>query len=130
MINKKELRVGNYVLFSDDSLIFEVDEICECGISVSNEEEATYIEFEAFEGIALNKDCMFNLNENYFDFVGFGNRLIYQDKLFPAIKIEKLKSQWAFYFNHELIQFKTFLHEAQNFYFALTNNELETKTEV
>jgi len=81
-----------------------------------------------FKGIPLTEECVFELEDKYWDFIGFGTRLIYQDKLNTAIKIEKSKTQWAFYFNDELINFKDYLHEAQNLYFALTGQELTLNT--
>ena len=64
------------------------------------------------------------------EFVGFGTRIIYKHMKFNAIKIEMCAEDVAIYFNDELISFKKHLHELQNLFFALTNEELQFKTDM
>ena len=118
MIQSNELRVGSFYNYNDNP------------IKLDGSLLATYLQNDTdlyLYPIPLTEECVFELEEKYWDFVGYGTRVIYQDRLHPAIKIEKTKTQWAFYFNDELINFKDYLHEAQNLYFALTNNELNIK---
>lgn len=113
----KELRIGNLV---NHGKAYQN--------RYKNPNEISWMDLEdtsGYEPIPLTEECGFELEDKYWNFVGYGTRLIYQDRLHPAIKIEKLKTQWVFYFNDEIINFKEYLHEAQNLYFALTNEELK-----
>ena len=114
-MESNELRIGSYYNYDGDS------------IKLDGSTLASYLQNDTdlyLETIPLTEECVFELEEKYWDFVGYRTRVIYQDRLHPAIKIEKTKTQWAFYFNDELINFKDYLHEAQNLYFALTGKEL------
>ncbi len=140
-----ELKIGNYVLLYNpefwEQYIDKIVKVEGIDLSLSTKEkevwkdsfgslklvckEETFNQFSQYaKPIPLTEECVFELEDKYWDFVGYGTRLIYQDRLHPAIKIEKSKTQWAFYFNDELINFKEYLHEAQNLYFALTGTEL------
>jgi hypothetical protein len=77
--------------------------------------------------IALTEEYHLKLIDDEFEFVGFGTRLVYQHKIHKAIKLEWTNKQVAVYFNDKLINFKDYLHELQNLYFALTNEELTIK---
>jgi len=118
---KNQVKHGNLVLITPFK---------ESDIIVLNDDELellyVYKNWDRIKPIPLTEEWLLKLDEKFWNFVGFGTRIIYQDRLHPAIKIEQLNNdQWAFFFNDELIQFKEFLHDAQNIIFALTGEELK-----
>lgn len=122
MLHANELRIGNcYHLLEENVDIDDIYQISD-GDSLSD-----IWRYNNALPVELKENAQFELSDRHFNFIGFGTRLIYQDILYPTIKIEILKKQWAFYFKDELISFKDYLHEAQNFYFALTTKELPFK---
>lgn len=56
-----ELKVGNIIMFSEDSTIFQVTGINEYGVDVKNDDEETYIELEQFEPIQLTQEWLLKL---------------------------------------------------------------------
>jgi len=129
-MKSKELRIGNLLFYGEE--IKEVSTVHQDDTIRFKDKEKGSIgcfstDLLSIKPIPLTEECVFDLDDKYWDFVGYGTRLIYHDRLHPAIKIEKTKTQWVFYFNDELINFKDCLHEAQNLYFALTNQELISK---
>jgi len=120
-----EIRIGNFLQDEFGKIRYGyVTQINDSSVRLKMEFSRLLCSYKDVNPIPLTEECVFELEDKYWDFIGFGTRLIYQDKLNPAIKIEKSKTQWAFYFNDELINFKDYLHEAQNLYFALTGEEL------
>ena len=77
--------------------------------------------------IPTTEDWFRKLPDDEWEFIGFGTRLIVQHIKFKSIKIEYCHNQFAFYFNDELINFKVYMHDAQNLYYALTGTELILK---
>jgi len=116
-----ELRIGNYV-----NLIAEGHENEPDTFKWDIDDYEFYLDRMNFiKPIPLKEGWLFKLDNKIWSFEWYGNRLIYQHKIFKAVKIEQLPfNKWAFYFNENLIQFKSYIHEAQNLYFALTNEEL------
>jgi hypothetical protein len=53
-----ELKINNYVRFSEDSTVFIVNEVHESGLSVANEDEVTWIEIQEFEPIPLTEEWL------------------------------------------------------------------------
>lgn len=121
MINANELRVGNYVVFSEDRTIFKVIEISEKGLGIENKQEITWIEMETFEPIPLTEEillkCGFKCSrgESFQLMLNDWTNLYYNCGYFE-ISVNK----HAFSLNH--IQY---LHQLQNIYHSLTNKELE-----
>jgi hypothetical protein len=117
-MNEKELRIGNFVKganedtgLSKDLLVFALEGGIEC-----------------FSPIPLTEewfDLNINHKESEWNFIGFGTRIIVQHNIFKSIKLEHLpNNQVGLYFNEELIIFKDYVHQLQNLYFALTEQEL------
>lgn len=53
MIDPRELRIGNYVLYHEDGTIFKVTEIYKAGLGVENDTEETWIEGWQFSPIKV-----------------------------------------------------------------------------
>lgn len=103
MIDSKELRIGNLVLFSSNSTIFKVTGVSEYGIDVEDEVEETYMEYDNFEPMPITEEWLLKINCDF------------------EIKLDKkggiiLFQSYYHHINH--------LHQLQNLYFALTGNEL------
>ncbi len=118
-MNIRDLRVGNLILFAEDSTIFEVTEISEYGVNVKNEEEETYIEIDSFEGIGITEDWLIKFGfksvaGNYEFNNGTTNIVFYKNEIY-----ESIEGQWKWYPHIRHI------HQLQNLYFALTGEELE-----
>lgn len=75
--------------------------------------------------ITLTENILRNLLS--WDFVGFDTRITYKHMKFHAIKIEMRTDRVMVYFNDKLISCKRYMHELQNLFFALTNEELKLK---
>jgi len=56
MITANELRIGNWVNFSNDGINFKVIDISSGGIGVKNLDEETWIELDQFSGIPLTPE--------------------------------------------------------------------------
>jgi len=133
-----ELRIGNKIMFSDDSSIFEVKGMHEFGLDVANDIEETYIEYDQFEPIPLTEElllkCGFEEIKDYYD---IGKSMFFYD-------IDKSLENCEFYIyyntedkniyissmeNEESVSKKissiTSVHQLQNIFFALTNQELK-----
>jgi len=89
----------------------------------------TYSQFIKYiKAIPLTEENIELIDLELWGFVGFGTRKIYQHNIFKAVKFELLPNdQIAIYFNGELINYKSYFHEFQNFYFTLTSEELIIK---
>jgi hypothetical protein len=136
----QELRIGNYLII--DGVLVRVRSVYSFtnGSFKNNEGTVEAYRYDSifepkkisaginrFEPIPLTKDWNLKLSDDEFEFVGFGTRLIYQHKIHKAIKLECTHEQVAVYFNDNLISFKDYLHELQNFIFELTNEEITIK---
>lgn len=131
-----ELRIGNWVLYSEDGSIFRIEEIHKVGLNVRNIVEEIWMEHEYFEGIPLtekwlekfgfekgdNKHC--NSRFMYFSFpnskrlltVCIATNLICLHDIYNGIDDQKIIQ----------IPIETnYVHQLQNLYFALTGEELE-----
>jgi hypothetical protein len=110
LMKPNELRIGNYVLLNNpefwEQYIDKIVKIEGIDLILSTKEkevwkdsfgslklvckEETFNQFSQYvKPILLTEECVFELEDKYWDFVGYGTRLIYQDRLHPAIKIEK-----------------------------------------
>lgn len=119
MINTRELRIGNVIIFTEDNTISRVIEIDNEGIQVEIGDEITWIEKETFGPLILNEEILMKLNfikrdnifsitipnsNHYFDIFSW------KDKLYCEI-------------NSFTIEIKS-LHQLQNLYFILVGKEL------
>ena len=130
----QELRIGNFIMFSDDGTIFTVGSIEENGYTVQNEEGTTWIEAEEFEPILLTEEWLikfgFSKRDNSVSFSYYiGGNEITHDWLFDLTWLEKPERIGApnapFYRNGRHTIF--YVHQLQNLYFALTGEELTLK---
>jgi len=112
-----ELKIGNKVMFSDDSTIFEVTGIHEFGLDVIDEECGTYIEYDQFEPIPLTEEWLLNFGAKKMD-LGFDLKANNFNFSFNSILL-----CWL---NGIKIEIK-YVHQLQNLYFALTGTELTLK---
>jgi len=147
MIQSNELRIGNYVIFSEDSTILMVGEISEKGLVVQNEEETTWIEIENFDPIPLTEGillkCGFEVEKSadiyeydiYSIQISNNRSLCYcKHPLKNSTTGEKTTDDaWWFddYFGPSFTNFGDdfwckikHLHQLQNLYYALTGEEL------
>lgn len=97
------------------------------GIILRGHPLTEYVDY--LQPIPLTEEWLLRLPDSEFDFVGFGNRQIWQHKRFMSIKLEYAHGQVFVYFNDEMINIKDYLHEIQNLFFALTGEELTFQTE-
>lgn len=74
--------------------------------------------------VKLTEEWFRKLPEEEFEFVSFGDRLIWQHKKFRAIKYEFSADCCFVYFNDNMINIKLFVHEWQNIHKALTGEQL------
>jgi hypothetical protein len=131
MIKANELRIGNWVDFSEDSTLFQVTEISEKGLGVKNDNEETWIDLDQFEPIPLTPEILVNnlgfekIEESYSGFHFENERCwIY---IFPKsgrfeIEINCGVDRFNLYSNYKLE-----LHIFQNLYYFITSVELEIK---
>ena len=123
----KELRIGNIIKFSEDGTIFEVGSIETNGFTVQNEYETTWIETECFEPIPLTEEWLLKL--------GFELKTNNSPQTFQKIgqynfKVKKWKSNLSgvdLSGCNNLGRKIKYVHQLQNLYFALTNQELTWK---
>ena len=116
-----ELRIGNIIQYSEDSVIFKVIGVHEYGLDVENDIETTYIELDQFEPIPLTEEWLFKFGfkkdgkYNSSDrWMGIFNQPLIMGNGYLTIP------------NYPLTEIK-YVHQLQNLYFALTGQELEIK---
>ena len=118
-----ELRLNNWVRFSEEQIDFKVVEISEKGIAVVNVSEETWIELDQFEPIKLTEEWLVKF--------GLLGTSISSTKKNYWSKERDFSIDVEFTFvNDELLYFyvlcqnrKTniqYVHQLQNLYFALT----------
>lgn len=61
-MNCKELRIGNLILFSEESTVFEITGVDKSGLYVRDNitKEETWIELDQFEGIKITEKILLN----------------------------------------------------------------------
>lgn len=118
-----ELRIGNFVLFSNDGTIFTVGSIEEKGFTVQNEEETTWIESEEFEPIPLTEEWLlkfgFKLNMNWFNW----NAAIGENEIGDFKLALRYTDDFGWFYQSRCTPLK-YVHQLQNLYFAITGEEL------
>ena len=119
----QELRIGNYVLFSEDSTVLEIEEISKNGLGVKNEIEDVWIEIDMFEPISLTEKWLIKFG---FEYQG-GEGYLLED---GGIRIyASLRNDWMIYNSKHIENSKgvRYVHELQNLCFALFRKELTLK---
>lgn len=127
----KELRIGNLLMYSDNSGIWEVSGIHEFGVDCFDYIEETYMEYENFEPIPLTEEWLINLGFEYYKVLSH-YRIVLED-VWYQVKINE-EGKFLFSFtnlnydeaNHMPPKFIKYVHQLQNLYFALAGNELPT----
>lgn len=123
-----ELRLNNWVRFSEEQIDFKVIEISEKGIAVVNVSEETWIELDQFEPIPLTEEWLvkfgFKLYPSGYFCLDLGSSNTYFSIGLKHHKTLNLITEQ--YESTHLIEFKhiKYVHQLQNLYFALTGEEL------
>lgn len=124
-MKSNEFRINNLVKYNDTDEIFTIEEILEFGLSVKNDNEATYMEYENFSPIPLNKEWLIRFGfEKLTDIkqgykstsfsLNNGNVIImFDDNILTVSWRIELKIRYV--------------HQLQNLIFSLTNEELTLK---
>jgi hypothetical protein len=118
-----ELRIGNLLMYSNNSEIWTVSGIHEFGIDCFDEIEETYMEYENFEPIPLTEEWLLKLgfvsqpldDKRFIEFKKGLTSVVYKDDkiILVYVGIQRV--------NHNNFQF---FHQLQNLYFALTGEQL------
>lgn len=119
MIESKDLRIGNLVEKTEVKFSGMKKSVYE----IRNGTDLAYC--VSYNPIPLSEDWLDRLDKEEFDFVGFGNRLIYKCKKAPKIKYEIAIDALYVYFDGMLINLKYYVHEWQNIHHSLTGQELQ-----
>ncbi|MCK9477276.1 MAG: hypothetical protein M0R46_15270 [Candidatus Muirbacterium halophilum] len=122
MINTRELRIGNVIIFTEDNTISKVIEIDNEGIQVKIGDEITWIEKETFNPLILDEEILLKLNfikkDNIFS-INIPNSNHYFD-------IFIYEHKWYCKLNGFTIEINS-LHKLQNLYFILIGKELNVE---
>lgn len=129
MIFASELRVGNYVKYSEDDSLCKIIAIDELGVAVEfiKTQEITWIELDQFHYIPLKTKILEKIG---FDSINFNNADSNVDFTFtnkPQYWIQHHTDvdQYIFYGKSNSIEKPIkYLHQLQNLYYALTGQEL------
>jgi hypothetical protein len=121
-----ELRIGNYILFSEDNTIFEVGSIEEKGYTVQNEEETTWIEAYQFEPITLTKKWLLKFGFEINRQTKENNNIWRCNCTQGNFDIEQIIG-FFLWDNNSYSPKIEYIHQLQNLYFALTGEELTIK---
>lgn len=118
-MDARELRIGNYLKYNDGG-IFKVTEILEFGLSVEDDIEETYMEYENFTPIELTEDILVRLcNEEY-------SGLFYPISGRCTIDLENKNCNFYIDSNYSDVDIPMpkYLHLLQNLYWCLCGQEL------
>jgi len=126
----KELRIGNYVNYFDKTVIISKIELSHIGCSDKNSIMINcYNQKDAFKPIPLTEEWLLKF--------GFKDRSrTLKNKMSYGIEIGKMEIAWYRLDNKTrfqtiengfIMKCVTYVHELQNLYFALTNEELTIK---
>lgn len=124
----EELRIGNVVLYKDDSTLFKIDEVTATGLTATQlgGGETTWIEYDEFEPVKLTPEWLkkfgFVKDKNGWELPG--TKFSLTDKFYPCWFDRMLWPQDLPEFNSHSLQY---VHTLQNLYFALTNQELTSQ---
>jgi hypothetical protein len=118
----KDLRIGNLVMYSNNSTIFTVSGLHEFGMDCFDDIEETYIEYDQFEGISLTEEWLLKFG---FEFKPTGDEVYEQIWKMENFEIWEHSEGFCHDF-HNGGDLK-YVHQFQNLYFALTGEELTIK---
>jgi len=129
---QKEFRIGNFVEYHDDGLVFEILEVDQLGLRVKNEEpetaQETWIEYDCFSPIKLTEEWLIKFGfrigrKNYS--LNSGRELHEYARTDYFIIWHNIQKGWCI---NELPDSKQYyfqyVHQLQNLYHALTGTEL------
>lgn len=140
-MNASELRIGNYIKYSEDSTVFKLSSIEKKGFTVQGEIVTTWIESDQFEGILLTDEWFLKA-----DFLVKEELSKHNTKMFflPTLDIDycfcysEHTSSYNLYIEYtdspfpedegKLYPLKSelkYVHELQNLMYALEKIELE-----
>jgi hypothetical protein len=119
-MHANELRIGNWVKYSEDGTIFKVVTISPTGLTVESEKETEWIEIWQFEPVILSEDWLVKCGANK------KAELKYIHGEFTLNYLPSYK-YWYVTRYGEYCSKVEYVHEWQNLYFALTGKELEIK---
>jgi hypothetical protein len=135
-----ELRIGNYVRFSEDGTIFTVDSIEEKGLVVQNEEETAWIELEEFEPIPLTEEWFLKFGFEIKNHFSIHKTPIYfkgEMDIDYCFSYADFREDYSFYVEYTDSPFDSdtdklypvslgikYVHQLQNLWFTLTGEEL------
>jgi hypothetical protein len=121
-----ELRIGNYILFSEDNTIFEVGSIEEKGFTVQNKEETTWIEAYEFDPIPLTEEWLIKFG--FSREVKVGSEMGTDGVEFRVYHFDVLtfNTNHGWWYKVQRINDTPleYVHQLQNFYFAIKGKEL------
>ena len=118
MINAQDLKIGNYVVLSEDGTIFKVEEISKKGLVVQNENETVWIETEAFEPIPLTEEILLKCG---FEKDGLDNYVSRYVCIYDNIRSINIGINGC----DIDLECPLYLHQLQNLYFVLIGEELQ-----
>lgn len=128
MINYKELRCGNYILFAEEGVLFQVDGIDKDGLTVVNETECTWIELDTFEPVPLTEGWLLRFG---FTVPFSSESWLMNCEGFVIDKTTKYQiiTSSIGYDNveKEVGEPLEFVHQLQNRFFSMTGEELTLK---
>lgn len=135
-----ELRIGNLIRFSEDGTIFTIDSIEEKGLSVQNEKEIAWIDLEEFEPIPITEEWLLEVGFQIKDQLSVHKTKIYYISGIDVdycIYFADFRQDFGFYIEYTDSPFDKdlgvlypiafgikYVHQLQNLYFALTDEEL------
>lgn len=145
-LKTNELRIGNYVNYHNDDIIFQVTDIDEKGIGVKNSDEETWIEIDQFSAIPITKEWLERFGFEFLDNAlsqSFVLELDVTNAFHESISISPntdKNGMWYCSFRqgdftkkyqmhkNDLVILSNslqFVHQLQNLYFSLIGEELE-----
>lgn len=129
----EELRIGNFVLFHEESTIFKVTGIETGGLYVKNETISTWIEIYQFSGIPITEewclrfgfevDCVYDCVLEIKDYEDKRNTFLcaFSDER------DTVYLYHNYYSPSDYVAEVKHIHQLQNLYHALTGEELTIK---
>ncbi len=123
----KDLRIGNLVMYSDDSTVFTVSGLHEFGMDCFDDIEETYIEYDQFEGITITEEWLlkFGFIKSNLDGDNAWLNLRYRYLNFTSDESVEFKKVYLTINKMDIIC--SYVHQLQNLYFILTGEELTIK---
>ena len=125
----EELRIGNYVLYEQNSIEFIIKTISDDGFDVYNMTESTWIEYDQFAGIPVTEEWLLKLgwvwNEDTETFEKYPNGDVRMHLQYEPVS--RSYTMFNYVLNAKIADRIWHVHQLQNLYFALTGSELTIK---